>query len=486
MHVRSRFTLVMMAILLMVGMVGIQPSKSVEANNSLQNLPFSQDWTNINLISTNDDWSLIPGIIGFRGDNLTSTTGVDPQTVLSPDSQGVIDVIANQLYPNTNTQGGVAEFHLENPVVALQGSGTADAPYLLMYLNSSGFQNIVVSYLLRDIDGSEDNSVQPVALHYRVGGSGNFINVADAYIADASAGPGLTKETPVSVTLPAEANNQMALQLRIMTTNAVGNDEWIGIDNISITGTPLGADLAPTVASTAPADGGTAQKTDNIVITFSEPVTVEETWFSISCTTSDTHTATVTDENPVFTLDPDENFHVGETCAVTVLAENVTDDDLIDPPDAMVADHTFSFTIAPGCGDTFTRIYDIQGTGETSPLAGQTVTTEGVVVGDFQVGGRAGYYIQDPTGDNNTATSDGIFIYNTATDVNVGDHVRVRGTAGEFNGLTQISLVSQVWVCSTGETITPTEVTLPVEAVSDFEKYEGMLVTFPQSLIISE
>ncbi len=107
MHVRSRFTLVMMAILLMVGMVGIQPSKSVEANNSLQNLPFSQDWTNINLISTNDDWSLIPGIIGFRGDNLTSTTGVDPQTVLSPDSQGVIDVIANQLYPNTNTQGGV-------------------------------------------------------------------------------------------------------------------------------------------------------------------------------------------------------------------------------------------------------------------------------------------------------------------------------------------------------------------------------------------
>ena len=486
MHVRSRFTLVMMAILLMIGMVGIQPSKPVEANNSLQNLPFSQDWTNTNLISTNDDWSLIPGIIGFRGDNLTSTTGVDPQTVLSPDSQGVIDVIANQLYPNTNTQGGVAEFHLENPVVALQGSGTADAPYLLMYLNSSGFQNIVVSYLLRDIDGSADNSVQPVALHYRVGGSGNFINVADAYIADASAGPGLTKETPVSVTLPAEANNQMALQLRIMTTNAVGNDEWIGIDNISITGTPLGADLAPTVASTAPADGGTAQKTDNIVITFSEPVTVEETWFSISCTTSGTHTATVTDENPVFTLDPDENFHVGETCAVTVLAENVTDDDLIDPPDAMVADHTFSFTIAPGCGDTFTRIYDIQGTGETSPLAGQTVTTEGVVVGDFQVGGRAGYYIQDPTGDNNTATSDGIFIYNTATDVNVGDHVRVRGTAGEFNGLTQISLVSQVWVCSTGETITPTEVTLPVEAVSDFEKYEGMLVTFPQSLIISE
>ena len=32
MHVRSRFTLVMMAILLMVGMVGIQPAKPVQAD----------------------------------------------------------------------------------------------------------------------------------------------------------------------------------------------------------------------------------------------------------------------------------------------------------------------------------------------------------------------------------------------------------------------------------------------------------------------
>lgn len=31
MHVRSRFTLIMMAILLMVGMVGLQPAKPVEA-----------------------------------------------------------------------------------------------------------------------------------------------------------------------------------------------------------------------------------------------------------------------------------------------------------------------------------------------------------------------------------------------------------------------------------------------------------------------
>jgi predicted extracellular nuclease len=60
-------------------------------------------------------------------------------------------------------------------------------------------------------------------------------------------------------------------------------------------------------------------------------------------------------------------------------------------------------------------------------------------VGDFQVGGKNGYYIQDMTGDGDTATSDGIFVYNTSTAVNVGDHVRVRGTAVEYYGITEIS-----------------------------------------------
>ncbi len=61
------------------------------------------------------------------------------------------------------------------------------------------------------------------------------------------------------------------------------------------------------------------------------------------------------------------------------------------------------------------------------------------MVGDFQVGGKNGYYIQDMTGDGDTATSDGIFVYNTSTAVNVGDHVRVRGTAVEYYGITEIS-----------------------------------------------
>jgi len=249
-------------------------------------------------------------------------------------------------------------------------------------------------------------------------------------------------------------------------------------------------ETAPTVISTNPANGANHPNNENITITFSEPVTVTDPWFSIECGTSGTHSATVTDLDPVYVLNPEVDFTVGESCMVTIIAANVVDDDTDDDEfDAMLEDYTITFTaITPpeSCGDDYTPIYEIQGTGETSPLAGTILATEGVVVGDFQVGGKAGYYIQEPDGDGDPATSDGIFVYNTATAVNVGDRVRVRGKAVEYFGITEISPVDQVWICSTGHTIEPTEVTLPVEAVTDFEKYESMLVTFPQSLIISE
>ena len=197
----------------------------------------SQDWSNIGLITVNDDWSGIPGIMGYRGDDAALGTGVDPSTIVA-DYSAVTDVNANQANPNTFTTGGVTEFHLANPVVALTGSGTADVPHLVLYLDATGMQAITISYDLLDIDGSTDNAVQPVALQYRLGGSGNYTNLS--MVTDASEGPGLaTAVFPVSATLPSGADNQSLLEIRILTTNAVGNDEWIGVDNIRVTAAPV-------------------------------------------------------------------------------------------------------------------------------------------------------------------------------------------------------------------------------------------------------
>lgn len=221
-------------------LLAILPSPASRADSTPQTLPFSQNWSNPALITATDNWGGVPGITGYRGDDLTTATGTDPQTIVADGTSTPINVIANQANPNI-TNGGVAEFDgIANPTVALQGSGTADAPFLLITLNTLGRSGITVSYNLRDIDGSADNAVQPVALHYRVGNSGSFTNVPAAFVADATTGPSLaTKVTPVLITLPSNADNQPLVQLRIMTTNAVGNDEWVGIDDISITGTEV-------------------------------------------------------------------------------------------------------------------------------------------------------------------------------------------------------------------------------------------------------
>jgi len=212
---------------------------SLQTNGGL----FTQDWSNIALITTNDDWAGVPSITGFRGDDATAGTAVDPQTIVSSSystfpTPGVIDVNANQLNPNTFSTGGATEFdQIADPSVALTGSGTADFPGLVFYMDATNVTNITISYNLRDLDGSTDNSVQQVALQYRVGGTGDFVNVPGAYVADASSGPSLaTLVTPVSASDLAW-DNAGVLEFRVMTSNAIGNDEWIAVDDIRVSGT---------------------------------------------------------------------------------------------------------------------------------------------------------------------------------------------------------------------------------------------------------
>ena len=68
-------------------------------NSIPQPLPFSQNWTNTNLITTTDVWSGVPGIIGYRGDDLTTLINTDPQTLLMDGTNTPEDVNANRTDP---------------------------------------------------------------------------------------------------------------------------------------------------------------------------------------------------------------------------------------------------------------------------------------------------------------------------------------------------------------------------------------------------
>ncbi len=192
--------------------------------------------------------------------------------------------------------------------------------------------------------------------------------------------------------------------------------EWDGFDTDIFDG--LGShntEVAPTVASKTPDDGATdVALGSNISVTFSEPVTVTGSWFTISCGSSGAHTATVTGGPTTFTLDPDVDFGASEVCTVTVIAAQVADQDVSDPPDNMAANAPFSFTTAGVvnvCEQPFTHTYEIQGSGNSAAITGN-VTTQGVVVGDFEgpiTAGIQGFYLQDASGDSDAATSDGIY-----------------------------------------------------------------------------
>lgn len=132
---------------------------------------------------------------------------------------------------------------------------------------------------------------------------------------------------------------------------------------------------------------------------------------------------------------------------------------------------------------TIVAIDQIQGTGDASPLVGQTVTTEGVVTAHYPTGGFNGYVIQTAgTGgalDFATHTaSDAIFVYapGAVGEVAPGQTVRVTGVVSEFNGLTELTVApGGATVIEAGITPVPATVGWPTDAAQR-EALESMLV----------
>jgi uncharacterized protein len=254
------------------------------------------------------------------------------------------------------------------------------------------------------------------------------------------------------------------------------------------------ADNAPEVSGTFPVNGAADFPVGaDLTVTFSEAVDVSGNWFELICSNSGTVVTSVSGGPTSFTLNPEADLVSGESCTLYIYAANVTDQDANDPPDNMEVNFTVNFTPFNACAATYTPIYDIQGSGSASPLNNTVVTTQAVVVGDFQGStGHNGFYLQDASGDGDPLTSDGIFVFVPAAnpffsmDVVVGDVVRLTGRTIEFNTLTEIDNVTALTICGTTTPPAPTVVSLPETTNNDLERYEGMLITIPQTLTVSQ
>ena len=67
-YLRAAFALLLLVAVLFSNFYLFNNSSAVVfADSTAQSIPFAQNWTNTSLISVNDDWSAVPGIIGYRG-----------------------------------------------------------------------------------------------------------------------------------------------------------------------------------------------------------------------------------------------------------------------------------------------------------------------------------------------------------------------------------------------------------------------------------
>lgn len=143
--------------------------------------------------------------------------------------------------------------------------------------------------------------------------------------------------------------------------------------------------------------------------------------------------------------------------------------------------------VTSGCtanGPAF-EIFDIQGSGLSSPYEGSVVSLVDNVV---TLVGPDGFFMQTPEArsDGDPETSDGVFVFTfDPPEVVVGDLVDVTGEVVEFFDLTEISEEVTVTVTSSGNPLPPVVVfdeTVPSpnqpQPDTELERYEGMRVSF--------
>jgi uncharacterized repeat protein (TIGR01451 family) len=316
--------------------------------------------------------------------------------------------------------------------------------------------------------------------------------------------------TNLSTTLSSLAiANGASFWIRFTDTNATSADDGLAVDDVSLTpqggGGPLTLDIGNVTAAEGNPPGTT---TFSFQVTLTGPAPAGGVSFDLA-----TADGTATDGDPV----GEDTDYVARTLADQTIPEGSAGpfafEVTVNRDSTAESNETFFVNVTDitgaAAGDTQGQgtisdddnaldfVHEVQGNATSSPLAGQTVTVEGVVTADFQGSTLEGFFLQeeDADTDGDPATSEGVFVFCSTcpTAVAEGQRVQVTGTVSEFFGLTQISAASggAVSVVETGnhlDEITPSTIDLPVvgDVNAFYEAREGMLVQFVDQLTVAE
>ncbi|MET0258440.1 MAG: ExeM/NucH family extracellular endonuclease, partial [Methylobacterium sp.] len=341
--------------------------------------------------------------------------------------------------------------------------------------------------------------------------------------------------SPIELTdLSVAAGGNLFLRWTHTGSTGSGSRDEVGIDNLTVdTIDPIDPDAPPVYSiAVSPASvpegdtgvgavltytvtrAGDASQAGSVAVSLSGEAT-EGADYTVAGLTEGriSFAADATSATFTVTTMPDVTVEPNETVVATISAPQGA-------ADASIGTATATGTIL---NDEFviTPISQVQGAGAASPLLGQTVTVEAIVVGDFQTGDEApsvggpngpnqfeardqnGFYLQQVDVDGNPLTSEGIFISEGTgdfADVAIGDRVRVTGVVQESFTTTQIAASAVTKTQAAALTLSEVDalavmIDLPASGVidlgangyaADLEQYEGMLVRLPETLTITE
>ncbi|MBX9785079.1 MAG: ExeM/NucH family extracellular endonuclease [Chitinophagaceae bacterium] len=432
---------------------------------------------------TSQTGSVLPAGVALHRFGITA--GSIPLTrILTPGN-------ADLTYAAGATSGGWRDEGANGIGILASGSNAAGA--MIVSINTLGQSNIQVSWLCRTIlqQASRDNSI---ALQYRIGRTGNFtdIGTTTTYTSQGNAAghvSGLLSET-----LPVAAENQPEVQIRWIyweSNGSSGSRDRIAVDDISIT---AGSSI-PTAYIGFGSTAGEPTSNGSMSITLN-PSTISSATvdFAFSGTASfgTDYTVTVTGAAPNNPGAATGTFTIAPSTQLITVTIIPTDDGLAEGTETVTLTlsnisggyifNTSALSINLTDDDLPTNIAVIQGTGAAANAGIYGI--DAIVTGVYPSWSPAGFYVQqsDATADADPLTSNGIFIV-SSTVVNIGDRVAIVGAVQE-NGSTPsfnqaVMIPSSVNITSSGNPLpSVTDISLPVTAVTDFERYEGMLVRF--------
>ncbi|MFL6227555.1 MAG: Calx-beta domain-containing protein [Pyrinomonadaceae bacterium] len=342
----------------------------------------------------------------------------------------------------------------------------------------------------------------------------NFVSPDNATVG-AKNGNAAADRTALSTTINGlSIPNGASFFIRWTDIDANGADDGLAIDDFSITPHGAGGAATPTptpslsINDVSQAEGNAGTTNFNFTVSLSSPAQTGGVSFTVNTADGTTNPATAGSDYVAIVNGAGSIPEGSSSTQVTVTVNGDTTQEQNETFFVNISGVTGAgVTDGQGLGTitnddvTLIPIHDIQGNGSTSPVAGQNITTRGIVTG-IKAGSSGGFFIQEPdaTVDADPNTSEGVFVF-TGSSVPaaavVGNNVQVSGTVQEFipaadthqHSETELSGTISASVLSTGNTIPgPHVITAAETQVNDLdnlERYEGMRVTVPSLTVVA-